>query len=203
MASSWTAWKPLLLEGFLISNFAFLVIDIFTAHSVNRFHHWAEWIPFWFSGAAAVLLLLGHLGRGPTGRSRTYQLSGYLVGWISILVGIAGLLWHLQSQFFAQQTIKSLVYTAPFVAPLAYTGLGFLTLLTRMQSGEELAMGRWVIFLALGGFVGNFTLSLCDHAQNGFYHPTEWIPVIASAYGIGFLVATLFEVNERFLLVTM
>ena len=187
----------------MISNFAFLIVDIYTAHSVNSFHHWAEWIPFWFSGAAAVFLLLGHSWRGPTGRSWSYQLSGYVVGWASILVGISGLLWHLQSQFFEQQTIKSLVYTAPFVAPLAYTGLGFLTLLTRMQSAVEMASGRWVIFLALSGFVGNFVLSLCDHAQNGFYHPTEWVPVIASAYGIGFLVAALFQVKERFLRVTM
>ena len=180
----------------MISNFAFLVVDIYTAHSVNRFHHWAEWIPFWFSGAAAVFLLLGHSWRGPTGRSWSYQLSGYVVGWASILVGISGLLWHLQSQFFEQQTIKNLVYTAPFVAPLAYTGLGFLTLLTRMQSAVEMASGRWVIFLALCGFVGNFVLSLCDHAQNGFFEAIEWVSVGASAFAIGALLVVLIRPND-------
>jgi len=38
----------------------------------------------------------------------------------------------------------------------------------------------WAIFLALGGFVGNFTFSVTDHAQNGFYHSSEWIPVCSS-----------------------
>jgi hypothetical protein len=43
--------------------------------------------------------------------------------------------------------------------------------------------------MALGGFVGNFVFSLTDHAQNGFFHTTEWIPVISSALTIGFLTA--------------
>ena len=203
MASRWRTWKPLLLEAFLISNYAFLIVDIFMAHSVNRFQHWAEWIPFGFSGLAALLLLVGLLLRGDTGRSRTYLITGYVVGYSSIAVGIAGLLWHLESQFFARQTIESLVYTAPFIAPLAYAGLGFLTLLCRMESPENAGFGRWVILLALGGFVGNFVLSLCDHAQNGFYYATEWIPVVASAYGIGFLVTALFDVGERLLRMTL
>ena len=54
------------------------------------------------------------------------------VGWGSIVVGIAGALLHLDSAFFEEQTLKNLVYTAPFAAPLAYTGLGFLLLLDRM-----------------------------------------------------------------------
>jgi hypothetical protein len=45
-----------------------------------------------------------------------------------------------------------------------------------------------VLLLALGGFVGNFIFSLADHAQNGFFHETEWIPVAASAFAIGFLL---------------
>jgi hypothetical protein len=35
------------------------------------------------------------------------------------------------------------------------------------------------------GFVGTFVVSLTDHVQNGFYHPAEWIPVVASAGAIG------------------
>jgi len=46
-------------------------------------------------------------------------------------------------------------------------------------------------------------LSLCDHAQNGFYHATEWIPVVAGAYGIGFLATALFDVGEGFLRTTL
>jgi hypothetical protein len=45
-----------------------------------------------------------------------------------------------------------------------------------------------VLLLALGGFIGNFVFSLTDHAQNGFFNPIEWVPVISSALAIGFLV---------------
>ena len=39
--------------------------------------------------------------------------------------------------------------------------------------------------------LGNFILALADHAQNGFFHRTEWIPVYASAVMLGVLVALL------------
>ena len=38
-----------LLEVFVFANFAFLSLDIYLAHSINRFRHWAEWIPLVFS----------------------------------------------------------------------------------------------------------------------------------------------------------
>jgi hypothetical protein len=54
--------------------------------------------------------------------------------------------------------------------------------------------------MALGGFVGNFIFSLTDHAQNGFFHWTEWIPVVSSAFAVGFLVTPfLTPVGRRFL----
>jgi hypothetical protein len=59
---------------------------------------------------------------------------------------------------------------------------------------------RWVILLALGGFFGNFVLSLTDHASNGFFARTEWIPVISSAFATGFLIIPLIlTVTRRFL----
>ena len=39
------------------------------------------------------------------------------------------MLLHLHSRFFVELTLHSLVYTAPFVAPLAFTGLGFTSML--------------------------------------------------------------------------
>ena len=45
-----------------------------------------------------------------------------------------------------------------------------------------------MLLLALGGFVGNFVFSLTDHAQNGFFNPLEWVPVVSSAVAIGFLL---------------
>ena len=45
---------------------------------------------------------------------------GYMIGWLSVLVGLAGVLYHLESRFFLDRTLKSLTYAAPFAAPLAY-----------------------------------------------------------------------------------
>ena|ERR1700719_677207 len=50
---------------------------------------------------------------------------------------------------------------------------------------------KWVLLLALGGFIGNFIFSLTDHAGNGFLNPLEWVPVVASAIAVGFLAVPL------------
>jgi hypothetical protein len=48
--------------------------------------------------------------------------------------------------------------------------------------------------------VGNFVLTLSDHAQNGFFSPAEWIGVVASAAAIGVLTAVVVVVDNRPLL---
>ncbi len=186
-----------LLELFILANFAFLSIDIYWAHSVNRFRHWAEWIPFWFSIAAALSLLPGVLRLVKNDRAHQLSRIGSAVGSSAILVGVAGMFWHLDSHFFSDQTIRNLVYAAPFAAPLAYAGLGFLLLANRMLERESTEWAQWVLFLALGGFVGNFVLSLLDHAQNGFFVTSEWIPVVGSALAIGTLVVVWARPHDR------
>jgi hypothetical protein len=125
---------------------------------------------------------------------------GYMIGWLSVLVGLGGVLYHLESRFFLDRTLKSLTYAAPFAAPLAYTGLGFLLLMNRMVGARTAEWARWVILLALGGFFGNFVLSLTDHASNGFFAKTEWIPVVSSALATGFLMIPLMlTVTRRFM----
>lgn len=185
-----------IVEAFVLVNVAFLAVDIYIAHSVNRFAHSAEWIPFYFSIGAPVFLFadLIHAWRR---NGNAIRYLGIVIGAASIAIGISGLVLHLNSRFFAEQTLHSLVYTAPFAAPLAYAGLGFLLLLNRMVKSEDLEWGQWLIFFALGGFVGNFALSLCDHAQNGFFFRTEWIPVIASAFAIGFLTVAMSKKPEK------
>ncbi len=157
-----------LAELFAISNLAFLAVDIYLAHSMNAFAHWAEWVPFVFSMVAPVLLVVAMALAGsvrPPLAIRGQRLSpsqrlslviGLVVGAGSIVVGIAGLIYHLESQFFAEQTLQNLVYTAPFVAPLAYSGIGMLVLLNRMVSVGDAAWARWSVLLALGGWIGNF-----------------------------------------------
>ena len=175
-----------LVEAFVAANFAGLVADIYLAHSTNHFRRESEYIPLFFSMTAAVLLTACLLLRGRL--PSLWRDVGHLVGWTAVLVGLAGLILHLDSGFFYERTIRSLTYAAPFAAPLSYTGLGLLLIANRLVPPRTREWAQWVLLLALGGFVGNFVFSLADHAQNGFFRPVEWIPVASSACAIGVLI---------------
>lgn len=197
--SKWYRNPQLWVEGFVLFNLAGLAPDIFLAHSTNSFRAGVEYVPLFFSLAAPVLLVPA-IWSFAQSRLRLWRVLGYFVGWTSVVLGITGLILHLQSQFFQQWTIASLVYTAPFAAPLAYAGIGLLLILNRMVDCEAMEWPLWVLFLALGGFVGNFIFSLTDHAQNGFYRSIEWVPVISSSLAIGFLLLPLVtRVNRAYL----
>lgn len=189
-----------LVELFVIANLAFLAGDIFLAHSVNRFRAWPEWIPVAFSGLAAAALAVGLWWANRRGAAWRPARGGAVVGILAIAVGVGGLLLHLESQFFQSMSLKSLVYTAPLAAPLAFAGLGLVLLLNRMVMPESLEWDRWVALLAGAGFLGNFALALLDHAQNGFYYVSEWIPVAASAYAAVFLGMVVVRPEDRVLL---
>ncbi len=183
--------NDLWLEAFVLFNFLCLTGDIAIAHSENHFRARAEYLPLWFSLAAAILLSGGLVARLRRNWQTAWTDVGYLVGWASVAVGAAGVVYHLDSQFFLERTLKSLTYAAPFAAPLAYVGIGCLLLMNRMVPPRAKEWRQWVLFFALGGFAGNFLLSLSDHAINGFFHWTEWIPVVSSAFAVGFLLALL------------
>ena len=173
----------------MLLNLGFLTFDIYLAHSVNGFRQRAEYIPLYFSALAPVLLLVGLAFQRK--RPWLWKGMGHVVGWSAILIGLTGVVLHLDSSFFYERTIRSLTYSAPFAAPLAYTGLGFLLLLNRLQEPDSEEWARWVLFITLGGFIGNFVFSLTDHAGNGFFDRLEWVPVVASAIAVGFLVTPL------------
>ena len=196
----WAHDPQLWVELFVTANLAILAADIYIAHSVNHFQKAAEYIPLYFSIAAPVVLAVIIALRWIGHFEAPWRDVGYMFGWLSVLVGLGGVLYHLESRFFLDRTLKSLTYAAPFAAPLAYTGLGFLLLMNRMVAARSAEWARWVIFLALGGFFGNFVLSLTDHASNGFFAKTEWIPVISSALATGFLIVPLvLTVTRRFM----
>jgi len=193
----WWTRPEMWVEGFAILNLGFLTFDIYLAHSVNQFRNPAEYIPLIFSASAPVQLIFGLTVRYRS--PGTWKLLGYLVGWIAVFVGLTGVIFHLQSHFFYERTLRSLTYSAPFAAPLAYTGLGFLLILNRMVDAETLEWSQWVLLLALGGFTGNFVFSLTDHAENGFFRQMEWVPVVASAIAVGFLTVPLvMRVSRRY-----
>jgi hypothetical protein len=176
-----------LVEAFALFNLAGLAADIYLAHSTNSFRRMAEFVPLAFSVVAPVALVPAILSLELWRRSTLWKLIGYVVGWFSVAIGIAGMIYHMDSRFFQDRTIASLVYAAPFAAPLSYTGLGLLLIMNRMVDSESREWSYWVLLLALGGFAGNFIFSVTDHAQNDFFYKTEWIPVVSSALAIGFL----------------
>ena len=176
-----------LIEAFALANIAFLGADIVLAHAINQFAVWTQWVPVALSAACVPLLALVWLCEE---RPRTRALGrgvGLLIGWSFVACGIAGLVLHLNAHFFVEKTLRNLVYTAPFVAPLAYAGVGLLLILNRSRVENAHEWAEWVLVLALGGFAGNFALTLADHAQNGFFEHAEWIGVGAAALAVGFL----------------
>lgn len=186
------------VEIFAILNIGFLTFDIYLAHSVNQFRNRAEYIPLVFSATAPLFLIFALAVRYR--RPAVWKDLGYLVGWVAVLVGLTGVILHLESHFFYERTLRSLTYSAPFAAPLAYTGLGFLLIMNRMLDPESLEWAQWILVLTLGGFVGNFVFSLADHAGNGFFNPLEWIPVVASAIAVGFLsVPLMMRVSRKYI----
>src|SRR5262249_52875373 len=155
------------------------------------------YIPLVFSLVAPLVLLAGIIAIRWRSSLLCWRWLGFLVGWTAVALGITGLVLHLDSRFFYENTLESLVYTAPFAAPLSYTGIGLLLLMNRLVDARAAEWARWVLVLALGGFVGNLIFSLADHAQNGFFHATEWIPVASSAFAVGFLLLPFFVHIDR------
>jgi hypothetical protein len=197
----WWKQPQLWIEAFVLLNIGFLTFDIYLAHSVNQFRKPAEYIPLFFSAIAPVILLVALAQRSH--RHIVWKTLGHVVGWAAILVGLTGVILHLESQFFYERTLRSLTYSAPFAAPLAFAGLGFLLVMNRMVHSESTEWSHWVLLFTLGGFIGNFIFSLADHAENGFFFPLEWVPVAASAVAIGFLaVPIVMRVSRRFIVVS-
>ena len=194
----WWARPQIWVEVFAILNVGFLTFDIFLAHSVNQFRNQAEYIPLIFSATAPLLLIFALAVRFRW--IAVWRDLGYFVGWSAVLVGLIGVILHLQSHFFYERTLRSLTYSAPFAAPLAYTGLGFLLIMNRMMDPETVEWAQWILLFTLGGFVGNFVFSLADHAGNGFFNPLEWVPVVASAIAVGFLaVPLLMRISRQYI----
>src|SRR3982751_4477727 len=144
-SSRWAGEPLLWVEAFVLFNFLCLTLDIYLAHSTNQFRRESEYVPLYFSAAAPFVLLVGLIARERYGRAAVWRDLGYLVGWVSVMVGLAGVILHLDSRFFYDRTIKSLTYAAPFAAPLAYTGLGLLLIANRMVDARTREWPLWML----------------------------------------------------------
>jgi hypothetical protein len=189
VSEPWWVRPQIWIDLFVIANIGFLTSDIYLAHSVNQFRRAPEYVPLYFSACAPALLIFGLFFRNRW--AALWSSLGYLVGGTSVLIGLVGVIFHLESGFFYDRTLLSLTYSAPFAALLAYTGLGFLLIMNCMVDPKTAEWAQWIQLFTLGGFIGNFIFSLSDHAANGFFTPLEWTPVIASAIAIGFLTVPI------------
>ena len=74
-----------------------------------------------YHGTEYGLMLKGILAGNEilTEKLRWWRILGNIVGWSSVIIGVTGLVLHLESQFFQQWTLASLVYAVPLAAPLA------------------------------------------------------------------------------------
>ena len=142
------------VEVFVLFNIAGLAADISLAHSINSFAHWAEYVPLAFSLTAPPVLLVAMLMGPMAGKMPAWRALGHAVGWVAIAIGIAGMILHLQSGFFEHRTLASLVYAAPFAAPL-------IRIVMPPQRNE--LMDLWLRQVALAAQVIN---SLLRQVQN-------------------------------------
>src|SRR5436309_15237422 len=91
--TGWYRSPRMWVELFALFNLAGLAPDIFLAHSTNFFRHRAEYLPLLFSAASPILLVpsVVLLARG---KLRGWRVIGHVVGWGSVLMGVAGLVLH-------------------------------------------------------------------------------------------------------------
>ena len=99
----WASDYVLWVEAFALGNLAFLAVDIYVAHSENGFLRPAEYAPLFFSLGAPVLLAIALAARELWGKPRVWSGVGMAVGWISVGLGVGGVIYHLDSQFFTSE----------------------------------------------------------------------------------------------------
>lgn len=190
----WNRDKNIILHLFCWFNLSFLAADIFVAHSINQFEHSSEWVPFYFSTLSFLILPISFLI--PEKWNQLKRSVNLVLGFAAIIIGVIGFYLHIHSQFLGQLSLKSLVYTAPLIAPLSYAGVGLLLILNTIK------IVRWskmVLSLSAAGFLGNFILALCDHEQNGFFNAGEWIPVFMAALATGVLIKSVqSDLDQKF-----
>lgn len=156
----------LLLTG---ANLLFVTPDILVAHSYNSFAARWEYVPLIVCPVAggSCLAAIRFPGARPWARAILTAVIG---------MGVLGFILHLNSRFLTNPALRTLVYSAPVAAPLVFCGLG----LTGLVAMDFERWGGWMPLLLSGGFAGNFSLAVLDHAQNGFFHALEWVSVVVA-----------------------
>ena len=97
----WWVSPQILLEVFVILNLAFLTLDIYFAHSVNQFRNQAEYIPLIFSAVTPPVLVFALAVRHRW--QAVWRDLGYLVAWSAVVIGLIGVILHLESHSFMNE----------------------------------------------------------------------------------------------------
>ena len=167
-------------------NFLFMALDVAIAHSYNKFALLQEWIPLFYSILSGMYVIYYSF---LVDSNYIQQTLFRLLLFIGLGIGIIGMYWHWHGATLQEFSLKSLVYAAPLVAPLAYAGNAIVAM---VSDSVWLYKKRVLLLLVSGGFWGNFFLSILDHARNGFFYSKEWAGVfIAALGGIAFLWGSL------------
>jgi hypothetical protein len=170
-----------LLLLFIAGNFAGLAADCTLAHWSIGFYHPGMYLSaLWPVLAALVTAAFVVFEPHRFGKLVLYGTAG-----ASLVVGFLGLLWHLFGQFFAEPAFASLIYSAPLFGPAVVSVLGVtLYLYVRAGSGD---IFRPMMAVAAVSCLGLAIMAYQDHAQNGFWIWTEWVPVLAGVFSAAVL----------------
>lgn len=157
--------------------------EIYLVHSITDFSFKSQYWPLFYSMIAGPLIIIITLGK----KSMLPELWRFfleLIFWLGALLGIIGLIYHAEI-VVSKPSMQTLVYSAPVLAPLAYTGIplfGIAIIELSFDHGKKYATMRpnVLLFITAMGFAFNVITASLDHAQNGFHSVFEWVPVIIS-----------------------
>lgn len=112
-AQNWKTAHDPWLEAFVLFNFLCLAGHILLAHASNFFRNRWEHLPVWFSPLAAAAPAIGDCSCACTQeRPGLWSRLGIFAAWLSFALGAADVIFHLDSHFFYERTIRSLTYAA-------------------------------------------------------------------------------------------
>jgi hypothetical protein len=185
-----------LLLLFVAFNLAFLVLDVYVAHSVNAFRPVYEWIPIITSWPGVLTSLWLAFRERPGTLSRLVHLAAML---LNVVVGVMGTAFHLRAVTppGGGWAWAWICFGAPVLAPLSFAGVGLVGLWAVLReeppgSGilslpgvfrlrAPLSKTQHLLWFVALGFGGAAATSFVDHGQYG-YTWAEWIPVATGLF---------------------
>lgn len=176
-------YRERLLLLFVVMNYGALFVDIGLGHSLLPHFDWRSAIPIVFAPLGALIVFIFLWVRAGVLRSWVLRI----IMALSIVVGIAGVVFHLSGHFLIRPSWMAVIYSSPLLAPLSFVLFGLVGLFAYEERLKKIAP-KTLIWLTFGGMVLTTVQSTLDHMQNNFFNWGQWIPLVAGIYG-GVLLA--------------